>query len=116
MSPCLPRADARCAKGSARTIGKIRPRRHAAKALPISTPEQTFLDLAAVGVGLVDLVVVADGMIKAGHTSTERLIDAAARWSGRRCRVARRAASLARKDVDSPQDGQRGWSKAFQHS
>ena len=35
------------------------------KGLPISTPEQTFLDLAAGGVGLVDLVVVADGMIKA---------------------------------------------------
>lgn len=53
------------------------------KGLPISTPEQTFLDLAAVGVPLVDLVVVADGMIKAGHTSTERLIEAAAEWSGR---------------------------------
>jgi hypothetical protein len=31
--------------------------------LPVSTPEQTYLDLAAVGVGLVDLVVVADGMV-----------------------------------------------------
>jgi hypothetical protein len=41
------------------------------KGLPISTPEQTFLDLAAIGVGLVDLVVVADGLIKAGHTSSE---------------------------------------------
>ena len=39
------------------------------KGVLISTPEQTFLDLAAVGVGLVDLVVVADGLIKAGHTS-----------------------------------------------
>jgi hypothetical protein len=43
-------------------------------------------------------------MIKAGHTSTDRLIDAAAQWSGRGCRVARRAASLARKGVDSPQE------------
>ncbi|HET9778144.1 MAG TPA: hypothetical protein VFP81_02540 [Propionibacteriaceae bacterium] len=33
------------------------------KGVIISTPEQTFLDLAAVGVGLVDLVVVADGLI-----------------------------------------------------
>ena len=72
--------------------------------LPISTPEQTFLDLAAVGVGLVDLVVVADGMIKAGHTSRERLIEAAEQWNGRGCRLARRAASLARMDVDSPQE------------
>jgi hypothetical protein len=74
------------------------------KGLPISTPEQTFLDLAAVGVPLVDLVVVADGVIKAGHTSTKRLIEAAAEWSGRGCRVARRAASLAREGVDSPQE------------
>jgi AbiEi antitoxin C-terminal domain len=53
------------------------------KGLPISTPEQTFLDLAAVGAGLVDLVVVADGLIKAGHTSPERLVETAAqhiRW------------------------------------
>jgi hypothetical protein len=47
------------------------------KGLPISTPEQTFFDLAAIGVGLVDLVVVADGLIKAGHTSSELLIAAA---------------------------------------
>jgi AbiEi antitoxin C-terminal domain len=74
------------------------------KGLPVSTPEQTFLDLAAVGLGLIDLVVVADGMIKAGHTSPERLIEVAAQWNGRGCRVARRAASLARRDVDSPQE------------
>jgi|GEM_PF-5888041 len=54
------------------------------KGLPISTPEQTLLDLAAVGVPLMDLVVVAEGMIKAGHTSLERLIEVAAEWSGRR--------------------------------
>jgi hypothetical protein len=74
------------------------------KGLPISTPEQTFLDLAAIGVGLVALVVVADGLIKAGHTSSELLIAAAGQGSGRRCRLARRAASLAREGVDSPQE------------
>jgi hypothetical protein len=74
------------------------------KGLPISTPEQTFLDLAAIGVGLVDLVVVADGLIKAGHTSSELLIAAAGQGSGRGCRLARRAASLAREAVDSPQE------------
>jgi hypothetical protein len=73
------------------------------KGICISTPEQTFLDLAA-GVGLVDLVVVADGLIKAGHTSPERLGEAAAQWDGRGCRVARKAASLAREGVDSPQE------------
>ena len=35
--------------------------------------------------GLVDLVVVADGMIKERHTSPERLIEAAAQWSGKGC-------------------------------
>jgi hypothetical protein len=72
--------------------------------LPISTPEQTFLDLAGIGVGLVDLVVVADGMIKEGHTSPERLSEAAEQWRGKGCRVARRAALLAREGVDSPQE------------
>jgi hypothetical protein len=72
------------------------------KGLPVSTPEQTFLDLAAAGLTLVDLVVAADGMIKAGHTTPERLIEATADWHGRGCRVARRAAGLARNDVDSP--------------
>jgi hypothetical protein len=74
------------------------------KGLPISTPEETVLDLAAVGVGLVDLGVVADGLIKAGHTSPERLGEAAAEWDGRGCRRARRAACLAREGVDSPQE------------
>jgi hypothetical protein len=62
------------------------------------------MDLAAIGVGLVDLVIVADGLIKAGHTSPERLVEATSQWSGRECRSARRAASLARKGVDSPQE------------
>ena len=74
------------------------------RGLPISTPEQTFLDLAGIGVGLVDLVVVADGMIKEGHTSPDRLIEAAEQWRGKGCRVARRAALLAREGVDSPQE------------
>jgi hypothetical protein len=74
------------------------------RGLPISTPEQTFLDLAGIGVGLVDLVVVADGMIKEGHTSPERLSEAAEQWRGKGCRVARRAALLAREGVDSPQE------------
>ena len=51
-----------CGNGPARTTLR--------KGLPISTPEQTFLDLAAAGLRLVDLVVAADGMIKAGtHNS-----------------------------------------------
>lgn len=74
------------------------------RGLPISTPEQTFLELAAAGLRLVDLVVVADGMIKAEHTTCERLREAATAWRGRGCRVARRAARLARDGVDSPME------------
>ena len=74
------------------------------KGVLISTPEQTFLDLAAVGVGLVDLVVVADGLIKAGHASPQRLREASAQWNGRGCRLAHKTASLAREGVDSPQE------------
>ena len=38
------------------------------------------------------------------HTSPERLIEAAAQWNCKGCRLARRAASLAREGVDSPQE------------
>jgi hypothetical protein len=74
------------------------------RGLPISTPEQTLLELAAAGMSLVDLVVAADGMIKAGHTTPERLREVAAAWDARGCRVARRAASLSRRGVDSPSE------------
>ena len=76
----------------------------ASQGFAIFTPEQTFWDLAAVGIGLMDLVVVADGLIKASHTSPQRLIEATAQWDSKGCRLARRAASLARNCVDSPQE------------
>ena len=47
------------AKESAPTTASIQAQTTLRKGVPISTPEQTLLDLAAVGVGLVDLVVVA---------------------------------------------------------
>ena len=86
-SPCLPPVEATVRQGIRFHYRKDPAQTTHRKSLPVSTPEQTFLDLAAVGVGLVDLVV-ADGMIKAGHTSPERLIDAAVQWSGKGCRVA----------------------------
>ena len=98
----LPSAHRRQVRqGGAPTIAGTRAPTVLRKGVPISTPTQTFLDLAAVRIGLVDLVVVADGMIKAGHTSPEQLIEAAAQWSGQGCRMARIAASLAREGVDS---------------
>jgi hypothetical protein len=101
----LPSANGRLVRQGVRShYRKDRAKITLRKGLPISTPEQTFLDLAAVGIGLVDLVVVADGMIKARHTSPEHLIEAAAASTGKGCRLARRAATLARKGVDSPQE------------
>ena len=101
----LPSACGRQVRRGVRSHYRTRPAQTTLrKGLPISTPEQTFSDLAGIGVGLVDLVVVADGMIKAGHTSPERLVEAAAQWSGKGCRVARRAALLGREGVDSPQE------------
>jgi hypothetical protein len=55
------------------------------KWLPISTPDQTLLDLAGIGIGLAHRVIIADGMIKTGHTSPDRLVKAAREWSGRGC-------------------------------
>jgi very-short-patch-repair endonuclease len=68
--------------------------------LPISTPEQTFLDLAA-SLDLVALVVLGDSLIKAGRTSAAALRDAALAWRGRGAKLARRAARYIRDGVDS---------------
>jgi hypothetical protein len=68
--------------------------------LPISTPEQTFLDLAT-NLSLVALVVLGDSLIKAGRTSAAALCDSAHAWRGRGAKTARRAARHVRDGVDS---------------
>ena len=70
----------------------------------LSTAEQTFLDLAAVGLDLVDLVILGDSLIARGRTSSQRLIDATRNWSGPGAKGARRAATFTRHGVDSPQE------------
>jgi very-short-patch-repair endonuclease len=84
--------------------GNGRPQVTTLEGMLISTPEQSFLDLASVGVGLVDLVVAADSLIKVRSTTPEALLDAAARYGGRHKRTARRAATMARAGVDSAQE------------
>jgi hypothetical protein len=69
----------------------------------ISSPTQTFLDLAD-EVDLVDLVVFGDSMVKAGRFTLEALIEAADAWRGPGRRLARRAARLVREGVDSPME------------
>jgi len=69
----------------------------------LTTPTQTFLDLSDC-LGLVDLVVLGDSLVKAGRVTPEQLVLAAADFRGRSRRLARRAASLVRGEVDSPME------------
>jgi hypothetical protein len=68
--------------------------------LPITTPEQTFSDLAT-SLDLVALVVLGDSLVKAGRTSVAALREAATAWHGRGAKLARRAARYVREGVDS---------------
>jgi len=68
--------------------------------LPITTPEQTFSDLAT-SLDLVALVVLGDSLVKAGRTSVAALREAAPAWHGRGAKLARRAARYVREGVDS---------------
>jgi REase_MTES_1575 len=70
------------------------------RGLLITTPEQTFLDMAA-SLDLVALVVLGDSLIKAKRTSAMALRDAALQWHGRGAKRARRAARYVRDGVDS---------------
>lgn len=69
----------------------------------LSSPAQTFLDLAAV-ISLVDLVVVGDSLVRETGVTPAQLVAAADRWAGDGARLARRAARLVRHGVDSPME------------
>ena len=79
--------------------GKPAPIHH--RGLSISSPAQTFLDLAAVGLTLVELVVLGDSLVKAERITPTELIQAATDWDGRGVKLARRAAGYVREGVDS---------------
>ncbi len=68
-----------------------------------TSPAQTFLDLAQC-LGLVDLVVLGDSLVRAGRTSGRALVESARHLGGPHSRLARRAASLVRDRVDSPME------------
>lgn len=72
--------------------------------VPLSTPEQMFCELAAVGVGLVDLVVAGDAMLRAKKATRESLQKAIETMPGSGVRVARRALGYLRDGVDSPME------------
>lgn len=71
--------------------------------LRVSSPTQTFIDLAT-ELSLVDLVVLGDSLVKKGRTTPRQLVEAALGWKGTGCRAARRAAGLVRAGVDSPME------------
>jgi very-short-patch-repair endonuclease len=71
--------------------------------LLVATAEQTFLDLSGL-MSLVELVVLGDSLIRKERTTPEELIRAAAAFRGRGARLARRAANLVRRGVDSPME------------
>ena len=70
--------------------------------LLLSPPTQTFLELAAARIDLVDLVVFGDALVRANQTTTALLSQAVGMWCGAGARLARRAAALVRAGVDSP--------------
>ena len=72
--------------------------------LPISTPMQAFLDLASIGISLIDLVIAGDSLVKANDLDPQEFIAAAEAFEGRNAKRARRAAALIRAGVDSPME------------
>lgn len=82
-------------------FGRAPARRHGILA---STPEQAFLELAAAGTDLVDLVVAGDSMVSHERTTPEKLIKVAEEWHGKGAQRARRAAHYVRAGVDSPME------------
>jgi Protein of unknown function (DUF559) len=85
-------------------LGQIDAHRTLRTGIPVSTPEQTFIDLAAIGVKLVDLVVLGDAMLKAKLTTIPTLMETIEAWHGYGTRLALRAAQLMREGVDSPME------------
>lgn len=69
--------------------------------LPVSSPADVILDLAASRVDLVELVVAGDSLVKSAGLDREILVHTADAWSGRGARLVRRAAGLIRAGVDS---------------
>lgn len=69
----------------------------------VTTPEDTFLDLAD-HLDLVDLVVLGDSLLKKKRTTPEALEEAASAMTHGDRRTAMRAAGLVRAGVDSPME------------
>jgi hypothetical protein len=71
------------------------------RGIRMTTPEQTFIDLAA-NLDLVELVVLGDRLVRRQVTTPQRLVRSADDWRGHHRERACRAARLVRAGVDSP--------------
>ncbi|HWU20357.1 MAG TPA: DUF559 domain-containing protein [Nocardioides sp.] len=71
--------------------------------VPVSTPEQTFAELAE-QLSLVDLVVVGDHLVRSGRARLQALRDFCATWAGPRATHACATAAFVRERVDSPME------------
>ncbi|WP_188894264.1 DUF559 domain-containing protein [Microlunatus endophyticus] len=74
------------------------------RSTPVSSPPQCFCEIASLGAGLVELVVLGDSLVRAGVVTPTELIAAADAWTHRGSAVASRAARLVREGVDSPME------------
>ncbi len=68
-----------------------------------SAPVRSFLELASL-LGLVDLVVLGDSLVKARGVAPTEFVAAADEWHGPGAVLARRAARYVRAGVDSPME------------
>ncbi len=75
----------------------------AVRGVRASAPSQTFVELAE-QLGLVDLVVVGDWLVRTGRCTPEELAAFCAASRHRGARRARRAAAYVRSRVDSPME------------
>jgi len=71
--------------------------------IPVTDPVTTFLQMAGV-LGLVDLVVLGDAIVRLYKIPPKKLLEAALRSTDYYAAAARRGASFVRKGVDSPME------------
>lgn len=76
---------------------------HTVRGVRVSTPAQLFVEMAG-SLGLVDLVVLGDHLVRRGRVSPESLRAFCARSRHRQARRARTAAAHVRAEVDSPME------------
>ena len=98
------RSDRLRRQGLKSHFGQVGASRTQLDGIPISTPRQTFIDLAAYRLPLVDLVCIGDAMVRRELASVESIQDALDQWEGCGTRLAGRALRLVREGVDSPME------------